>query len=114
MSAKADTMRMQNDDWRFRLKAALDERDLSMREVSLRAGLAPGYVASLLGKEHKDPTISNLSAVCDAVGVSLPHVLYGFDITPEDQKIVAAMHESPSKRDAVITLIGEATRSQDA
>jgi len=105
---------MQNELWRERLSQALKDRGLSMRDVSLRAGLAAGYVASLLGKEQKDPTISNLAAVCDAVGVSLPFVLYGYEITPEDQEIVAAMHENPVKRDAVITLIGRAARGAAA
>lgn len=74
--------------WRQRLGAALDEKRISMRQASLDAGFAAGYVQSILGPDQKDPGISSLFAICDAAGISPLHVLYGFDVTPEDERIV--------------------------
>lgn len=95
---------MENTGWRGRLAAHLSDAKLSKRKVSLDSGNGPGYVHSILS-EGKDPTIENLMAVCSAAGVSLSYILYGFDLTPEDEAIIAAMHESPEKRDAVLTLL---------
>lgn len=105
-SSIEDNAAMQNDDWRARLTATLKEKNLSKREVSLNSGNGQGYVHSILS-EGKEPTIKNLEAVCAALNVSLSYILYGFDVTPEDEGILAAMHESPEKRDAVITLLGQ-------
>lgn len=80
-----------------------------MREVSLAAGAGAGYLHSIL-KEGKDPGIERLSAICDQIGVSLPYILYGINITPEDEKIVAAAQRSPQLRAAVLALL----RDQDA
>jgi len=96
---------METDAWRDRLRAVVEDRGLSKRGISLRAGLGQGYLHSIL-TEGKDPTIQNLTDVCAAIPVSMAYILYGFDVTPEDEAIIAAMHESPAKRDAVLTLIG--------
>lgn len=96
---------MGTDTWRERLEAALKEKKLSKRAASLRAGKGDGYVHSILA-EGKDPTIDNLKDVCDAVGVSMAFILHGFDMTPEDERILAAMHEGVERRDAVLTLLG--------
>lgn len=76
-----------NNGWRDRLKVAVVASGKSPRAISLAAGRAHGYVYSLLN-EGKDPTISNLSAVCRELGVSLPYILYGQDITPEGEEIL--------------------------
>lgn len=91
--------------WRTRLEAALKERGLSKRAVSLESGNGPGYVHSIL-TEGKEPTVEKLSSVCRAAGVTLPYILYGYDISREDEAIIEALHESPEKRDAVLTLLG--------
>lgn len=101
----ADNPLMITDGWRERLTTAIKKNGLSLREVSLAAGAGPGYISSIL-TDGKEPTIQKLMEVCQAVPVSLIHVLYGFDVTLEDEAIIAAMHESPEKRDAVVTLLG--------
>lgn len=95
---------MENTAWRIRLEAAIEAAGKSKRAVSIASKLGPGYVHSIL-REGKDPTIEKLMAVCDAIPVSLAHVLYGFDITPEDADLLAAMKESQETRSAVLTLI---------
>ena len=82
-----------NDGWRDRLRKAVEASGKSPRAVSLEAGRAHGYVYSLLN-EGKDPTISNLSAVCKVLGVSLPYILYGQDITPEAEELLSLVAEA--------------------
>jgi len=82
-----------NDAWRDRLAKAVKDSGKSPRAVSLEAGRAHGYVFSLLN-EGKDPTVQNLSAVCRVIGVSLPYVLYGQDITPEGEEILGLVSEA--------------------
>ena len=100
----ADTARMEHETWRHRLNAALKARNISMRQASIRAGAGDGYVQSVL-VGGKDPTIDKLRAVCDAVPVSLAYILFGHDITAEDEAIVASLHAGPEVRDAVLTII---------
>lgn len=112
-SSFADNVRMMDDKWKERLGAAIKGSGKSMREISLAAGRGPGYISSILS-ENKDPTIEHLMAVCDAVPVSLAHILYGFEITPEDADLLAAMKRSPETRQAVLTLIRTAPREPSA
>lgn len=97
---------MENTAWRTRLEAALKEKGLSKRKVSLDSGNGPGYVHSILS-EGKDPTIEKLTSVCAAAGLSMSYILYGFNVTPEDEAVISALHESPEKRAAVLTLLGQ-------
>jgi hypothetical protein len=85
-----------NDGWRGRLKAAVEASGKSPRAVSLEAGRAHGYVFSLLN-EGKDPTITNLSAVCRVLGVSLPSILYGQDVTPEGEELLNLVADADPK-----------------
>lgn len=85
-----------SDAWRARLKAAVMASGKSPRAISLEAGRAHGYVYSLLS-EGKDPTIGNLSAVCRVLDVSLPHILYGQEITPEGEEILNLVSQADPK-----------------
>ena len=104
LSAIADTDAMDTEAWRSRLRETLIMKNLSKREVSLAAGAGAGYLHGILD-EGKDPTIHKLAAVCSAIPVSLTYILYGFEISPEDEAILSAMHNAPEKRDAVLTLL---------
>lgn len=103
MSALADVPSMANDEWRERLKTAIEDSGKSARALSLASGNGEGYVHSVL--KGKDPTIERLMAVCDAIPVSATYVLYGVDVTPEDAELLRTMKESPEARAAVLTLL---------
>lgn len=81
---------MEDDNaWRERLTAAIQASGKTMRAISLEAGMGAGYVHSILTKKDpKDPTVPNLIKVCDVLGVTLYRILYGFDLTPENQEIL--------------------------
>jgi transcriptional regulator with XRE-family HTH domain len=81
------------EPWRKRLDAAVKQSGKSAREISLAAGRAHGYVYSLLN-ENKDPTISNLASVCEVIGVSVPYILHGVDITPAQADLLELLRSA--------------------
>jgi len=83
-----------SENWKTRLAAGIKANKKSRREVSLAAGMGPGYVFSLL-KEGKDPTVDHLSRVCDAAGLSLSYVLYGMEINQETEEIIRLLNSAP-------------------
>ncbi len=95
---------MLEHSWKIRLEEALEKSGRSKRSVSLAAGLGPGYVHSIL-KEGKDPTVENLIAVANVVGVSLSHLLYGYEVSKEAEEILALLEKRPHQRDAILQLL---------
>lgn len=81
MYAMADTA------WIGRLQQAMEQKGVTMRELSLVAGRAPGYVHSLI-KEGKRPSIDNLVAISDRLGVSLVWLVFGVDMTADAEKLL--------------------------
>ena len=107
---------MLDNGWKDRLAAGMKKNKRSKRGVSIEAGQGPGYVHSIL-KEGKDPTVSNLAAVCDAAGLSIYYVLGGFDITPEREEFLRALLEADQQDvEAVVRLLGvgrQRTKNQE-
>lgn len=90
--------------WRGRLYAGLKERDLSMRAASLGAKLGPGVVNSWF-KDGKDPSMSNLLAVCEFAGISAAYVLFGFEINEKTAEMLRLIEEHPERRDGILQLL---------
>lgn len=78
---------MNGDDWKGRFAAAIAESGKSQREISLAAGLGPGYLHSILA-EGKEPTLQNVLKICAAADVSIVRVLGGFDMTPDTEELL--------------------------
>jgi transcriptional regulator with XRE-family HTH domain len=105
LSEIADIPLMNEMQWRKRLAFAVEASGKSKREISLAAGLGAGYVHSILS-EGKDPTIERFLKVCAATGVSLTHVIYGFNVSPEDEEFLRLIAEAPEReRVAVLALL---------
>lgn len=94
---------MLTEDWKARLDAGIKAKGKSKRGVSLAAGMAPGYVHSILN-EGKDPTIDNLLKVCEAADLSLYYVLYGVQVDRETEEIIQLLKD-PSKRQGLLQLL---------
>jgi len=103
-SSIEDEFIMENTEWRDRLAQAIKTSGKSKRAVSLESGNGPGYVHSIIS-EGKDPTISNLIAVCDAVPVSIISILHGTDISAEDAELLRILKTDPEKLIAIQRLI---------
>lgn len=96
---------MIDEAWRSRLAASVEESGKSMRKISLDAGLGPGYLHSILS-EGKEPTIQNLISVCENVGVSLSYVVWGFDVTAENEEILRLLKDaSPDVREGILKIL---------
>ena len=99
---------MIDGSWRERLAGAVGASGKSMRKVSLAAGMGPGYLHSIL-VEGKDPTIPNLSNICDQIGVSMTFILYGFEMSAANEQILRKLESmSPEKQEGLLKLIGDA------
>lgn len=92
------------DKVRARLAEILKKKELSMRSVSLEAGLGQSYLSGIL-KEGKEPTVPKLMAICDALGVSLLYVLHGVEISKQAEELIALLDEKPERRDAALQLL---------
>ena len=98
--------------WKARLAAGIKKNGKSKREVSLAAGMGPGYVHSIL-KEGKDPTIDHLIKICAAAELSLYYVLIGVEASPETEEIVKLLEASKTKRQGLVQLLLEAPETSE-
>ena len=89
-----------------RLEEAIASSGMSMRQISLSAGLSGTYISNLL-KTRKEPTVGNLAAVCQAMGASLSYVLVGLDISPETEQVIQRLEKNPAHRQSVLSLLPE-------
>lgn len=92
------------DAIRARLLASQEKSGLSFRQISLQSGNGHGYFHSIV-KDGKEPSVGNLAEICKVLGVSMSYILYGFDISPETEKIIQALERNPSKRDGIYALL---------
>jgi transcriptional regulator with XRE-family HTH domain len=92
------------ETWRDRIETLLADRNLSMRSVSMRAGLGENYLVGIM-REGKDPSIERIIKVADALNVSLAWLLYGMEIGPEEEKLLRLFARLPEKqRRAILDL----------
>ena len=92
------------EQWRDRLREAVDRSGKSLREISLSAGCGPGYLFDIL-ESTKEPSIGRLMRLADALNVSLPWLLYGTDISREDERFIRALAKlTPKQRQAFLDL----------
>jgi transcriptional regulator with XRE-family HTH domain len=89
---------------RARLRSALEEKGLSMRQVSIKAECGPGYVHSVL-EEGKEPTVTKLAQICNAADLSMSFILYGVKLSPETERLISLFEENPEKRDGILALL---------
>ena len=98
------TVDIENEEWRGRLAAAIADAGMSLRAVSLKAGLGPGALHSWL-TEGKSPSIDNLLSVCGVLGVSLSYIAYGYKITPQAEEILTLLEANPAARDGILQIL---------
>ena len=91
--------------WLDRRLAEIERAGMTQRSVSLKAGLGAGYVNSLV-KEGKDPAVDHVLRICAALDVSAAYILFGFNVTPETERIMRAVEDSPERRAALVALLG--------
>lgn len=96
---------MDNQDWRQRLADKIMTSNMSMREISLAAGRGEGYVFSIL-KDAKEPSVSALAKICQVIGTSVSYILYGYEMTGEEEEFLTLFAAAaPEERAAILTLL---------
>lgn len=98
---------MGNGTWRERFSDAVARSGMSQREISVAAGRAPGYVYGIL-KENKDPTIDNLVALADVLGVSITWLITGADVSPDQETLLTLYAGLPVEDQAALRRLAEA------
>lgn len=77
-----------------------------MRSVSMKAGLSEAYLHTILEK-GKEPGLDNLLALAKELRVSLSWLVYGYDISPESERLLEAWAAlPPDRREAFLALLG--------
>lgn len=78
---------MADSTWIDRLEDARERKGVSLRALSISMGRAPGYVHSLI-KEGKRPSIDNMVAIADQLGVSLNWLVFGVEMTADAERLL--------------------------
>lgn len=85
------------NQWRDRLREAADASGKSRLQICKEARVGKGYLAEVLDN-GKEPTFDRLLRVINAIGVSLPWILYGTEIGPEEEELITLFSQLPEKR----------------
>lgn len=96
-----------DSSWRNRLGEAIRKSGRSERNISLGAGLGPGYLNGIL-RDGKDPSVSRLAAVCREIGVPLTYILIGVEIDQEAEKILQIIAKDDVRKAALLRLLESA------
>lgn len=82
------------EGWRERLTMALKRDGRSQAEICRKAGVSHNYLRAIL-KEGKDPSISNMVRLAQALGVSAAWLVDGLEISPKAEKLLKAWASFP-------------------
>jgi transcriptional regulator with XRE-family HTH domain len=96
--------RMKPDGWKQRLQGALDSSGMTMRAASLAARQNAGYMHSIL-KTDRDPSVTHLIAVCQVLNVSLTYIIFGWDVSPQTERLLQLAERNPAARDNLLALL---------
>jgi len=92
------------DAMRERLALALKQAGISHAAASQKAGASKGYIHSIVSGDA-DPGTKKLANICQANGISFAYVVFGFEISPETEKLLSLFEANPEQRDNILALI---------
>lgn len=96
---------MENNDWRARLTQKIEESGKSMRAISIAIGKGEAYTFSIV-KYNKIPSAETLVKICEEVGTSVSYVLFGYEVSAEEEKLLRLFSQaSPAQKAAILTLL---------
>lgn len=93
-----------DEGWRDRLRNEIKRSGRSQSDIALAVGLSRGYFSNIL-REDKDPTIGNLTKICSELGISLPKIMYGYDISPEIEEVLTLMQDNPEMVNGILAIL---------
>lgn len=94
-----------DDAWRARLLTAIENSDLSDRQIGIRAGVGQSWVSDFKNGK-KPPKLETFLKVCETLGVSPVYILAGVPITPRVERIVSEIVRlDPNQQELLVGLI---------
>lgn len=95
-------------DVRKNLKAIIEERKLSQKQIAFDSGMTESGLSTWLSSKS-DASLRKTSAICEAIGISLVDALtYPEKYVPEDQAHPAC--EECKRKDEIIDYLSELLR----
>lgn len=82
-----------------------------MRAVSLEAGLSPGYYQGMING-GQDPKIGTLLEISKVLNVTLSWLLFGYQLTPEQERLLQVYAGLPPKAQEALVASAEAMLPQ--
>lgn len=101
------------DSYLNRIKAVKNERKMTNEQLAARTGIPLGTLSKILAGMSDSPKVSNLAAICDALGCSVDYILSGkpentnnYTLTEGEIRMVEAWRELDARgRDMVETVM---------
>lgn len=101
---------MDPEGWRTRLLEAVERDGRTDIAIARAAGLGRNFVQQLR-TTNRQPSVPNLIALADALGVSLVYLFVGSDFTQQDEEFFRLLRDLPPEgRAAVLQLLKSARR----
>lgn len=76
--------------WRIRLMACIEEEGRSLRSISLQAGLGQNYLNQMVS-DRKEPGIEVVRRLCDVLNVSVTYIVTGNELSKLDEELLAIL-----------------------
>lgn len=93
------------ETWKQRILAAIDADERSDRAISLDARLGENFVNQLRNSD-KSPSVDKLEQLIKTLNVTYAYVFLGYDLSPEDEALLTALHSIPKdSQEALLKLI---------
>lgn len=95
-----------------RIKSVKKERRLSNEALSDLSGVPRGTLSKILGSETKDPQISSVIKISQALGVSADYIIFGEQNSVHNEEIVQLYSSlNPVGQKKVMSYIGDLIES---
>ncbi|QUS59196.1 helix-turn-helix domain-containing protein [Pseudovibrio brasiliensis] len=99
--------------WKERLKEAVKKDGRSMAAISRACGRSPQYVTQIFSYD-KEPTIGNLTKLCEALNVSPVYIVSGIDLPKELEPLIGKFADLPaSDRALFLNLFERLLQNED-
>lgn len=109
----AHILRMGTNEWKDRLRNAVEDSGKSRRSISTAAGCSPGYLSEVLSEEGPEPTFRNLLAIVDQLSVSLSYIVYGYELSVDEERLLRMFAQlTPDQKDVFLQM-AEALAAKD-
>lgn len=96
---------MDNTSWRERLLAAIEDKGLTLRTASLRAGKNASYLHSMMTRNQK-PSVESLIEVAEGLDISPLWLIFNMDIDKETERLILKYQSlDPKRREAVQNMV---------